>query len=368
MTHLEAFPECEIELSGGIDSRMILAAIPRSERPKHTAVTLSSAGSADTRIARKLAESNGMKHRIVDLDQAMDISAETMLNQLKHASYKHEHAGNPVDKLALEIVRTELGNTPRLSGQNGEIMRGFYYHGQPLTGVFEDRRHTRLLEWRLKGNDTVRQSMLKDEFRNNAEASVALKTAEILRPHASWPEALDRFYLGQRMQRWCGCSVSAAVGDRAILMPFFNRRFVDWAIGAPARAKQGSELACRLISAAAPELAEMPLDNGARPSRLGTTGPAKHLHTLGSVGGKVIRRIVRRASGRSRENTGTKPLTQLLLDHGVLSTLNWGALRASEIFDDAVLDGIEMGVIPMDRASLGFLIASSYTLDSLGSD
>ena len=150
-------------------------------------------------------------------------------------------------------------------------------------------------------------------------------------------------------------------------MPFFNRRFIDWAIAAPASAKQGSELACRLISTTAPELAETPLDNGARPSRLGTNGPAKHLHTLGNVGGKVIRRIVRRTSGRGRHNTGTKPLTQLLIEQDVLATLNWGALRSSKIFDDAVLDGFEMGVIPMDRASLGFLIASSYTLDSLGS-
>ena len=364
-TYIEAFPECDIELSGGIDSRLLLAAIPKSKRRLHTAVTLGTAGSMDCKVARELAGLNGMRHKVIDIDSASEVTRDDLIEFLHMASLRHGHAGNPIDKLTLEIVRSQLGTGPRLSGQNGEIARGFYYPGQPLQGGFSRKRHTRLSNWRLTGNDTVRQTILSEDFRHHARAALMRNTRSALQAHESWPAALDQLYLGERMQRWCGCSISAAYADRAVLMPFFHPAFVNWSLASPAREKLGSRLACKLMTSIAPELASVPLDSGAKPSQIAGSGFNNQIRSSLLLGNKVIKRIFRQATGKQRHNMGTKSLTQKLQEAGVLSVLDWSALRSSDIFDEAVLDGIENGLLPLDRASLGFLISVSFTLSYL---
>jgi asparagine synthase (glutamine-hydrolysing) len=364
-THIEAFPECDIELSGGIDSRLLLAAIPKARRHRHTAVTLGSADSKDCIVANQLTQLNGMRHKVIDIERASELERNELLDLLRAASLRHDHAGNPIDKLALEIARPQLGTSPRLSGQNGEMARGFYYTCQPLYGSFEQNRHDRLVNWRLTGNDTVRLSILNDGFSDNARTALVRNTRNVMRAHDSWSAALDQLYLGERMQRWCGCSISAAYADRAVLMPFFHTAFVNWSLASPAREKYGSRLACRLMAVMAPEIASLPLDSGARPSELAKSGFSSHTRNTLSLGKKVLHRIYRSATGRQRHNIGTKSLTQKLQENGVMSVLDWGALRQSDIFDDAVLDEIEKGQLTLDRASLGFLISVGFTLSCL---
>jgi asparagine synthase (glutamine-hydrolysing) len=56
----------ELSLSGGVDSRAILAALPE-RKPPVVAYTFGRAGSYDVKIAKKYARMKGIKHRILDI-------------------------------------------------------------------------------------------------------------------------------------------------------------------------------------------------------------------------------------------------------------------------------------------------------------
>jgi len=364
-THVEAYPGCDIELSGGIDSRLLLSAIPRSQRRRHRAVTLGPSTSDDVRIARLIAGSNGMQHRVVDTTAAAHLELPELLRQLHTASWRHDHAANPIDKLAIESVRDEIGDEPRLSGQNGELARGFYYPGQSLSGEYQPGRVERLLKWRLIGNDSVRADLFHSEYSGYVRQSLRAEVTAQMRSAQYWPLALDRLYLDQRMHRWCGNAVSAAYSQRAILMPFFHPAFVDWALASPPRAKQGSRLACALISELAPELASLPLDTGHTPLQLAQRGPGRKTRSAVTLGHKLVRRVRHRISGTRRHNLGTRSATEMLAGCPLDSVLDRDALCGTGIFERATVDAIAEGRLPADRATLGFLFALQYSIGSL---
>ena len=361
--HVDAYPECDIELSGGIDSRLMLSAISKPRRRQHTAVTLGSKDSPDVKIAAQIAESSGMRHKIVDINaECNNASPEQLLEKLRIASLRHEHAVNPVDKVALEMARLELGNNPRLSGQNGEIMRGFYYPGQPLHGGYADSQFKRLVQWRLIGNDSVHKEFLNPDFQLRAKSSLTHSAHQLLQQYDSWPVALDRFYLEQRMQRWCGSAVSAVSSQRPILMPFFHPAFVDWSLALPAGEKRGSRAACKLISTLAPELASLPFDSGATPKQLTRTGLNSTAYNTLVLGRKTMRRLFQKIAGKRRHNLGTHSVTSLLEQYGASEILDLDALHSTGIFQATALDKISIGELSTDRATLGFLFAMHYTV------
>ncbi len=361
--YVDAYPECDIELSGGIDSRLMLAAIPISKRRNHTAVTIGSTDSPDVKIARQIAELSGMRHRVVDINaKLINLSSAELLKALRSASLKHDYAVNPIDKVAIEISRSELGVTPRLSGQNGEILRGFYYPGQPLHGGYTQSRLERLVQWRLSGNDAVQQALLRPGFQRRAKTSLTRSARQLLQPADSWTTALDRFYLDQRMQRWCGSAVSAAYAQRPVLMPFFHPAFVDWSLSLPAADKRGSRTACALISTLAPELSSLPFDSGPTPLQLARTGLDSKAYNALVLGRKSMQRILQKLSGLRRHNLGTHSVTSLLEKFGAIKTLDIDALHSTGIFEATVLEKIARGESGTDRATLGFLFAINDTV------
>ena len=363
--YVDAYPKCNIELSGGVDSRLILAGVPKSQRKNHLAVTLGAKNSADVKIASQIANQNGMQHKIIDIGCSETDDPDCMIEQLHQASLRHDHAVNPIDKLAIERVRSKIGYEPRLSGQNGEIARGFYYPGQPLDGSFKPGDFNRLVQWRLMGGDTANRSVFNGVFLNEARSSLSANAFSLLQPTESWPLSLDRFYLEQRMQRWCGSAVSAACSERAIMMPFFNPQFVEWSMMSPAREKAGSRLACSLICRLDPELASLPFDSGATPLQLTRSGVGRKASDAFNLGRKSAKRLFERATGKSRHNLGTRSITELLERGGIASKLDWNLMHSTGIFDHEYAEKLATGRLTNDRATLGFLTALDYTMKYL---
>ena len=187
----------------------------------------------------------------------------------------------------------------------------------------------------------------------------------LLASSTDWPDALDRLYLEQRMQRWCGSAVSAAYAQRPVLMPFFTPGFVEWSLSLPAERKHGSQMACELITMLAPELAHVPFDSGTTPAQLARTGMGSAAYHALALGRKGARRVYQKLSGRRRHNLGTRSVTDILARTVAPDTLNLGALESTGIFQPGTLDAIADRGLEMDRASLGFLFALSFTLDYL---
>ena len=364
-THIRAFPDCEIELSGGIDSRLLLSAIPRKLRKDRTAVTLGSPNSPDVRIAAKIAARFDMRHRVIDVSKIDHMPGDDLLKTLQTGSLRHDHAANAVDKLTLECLRTELGNAPRISGQNGEVCRGFYYPGQPLSGRYQDSHLRKLLTWRLAANDSINPNLFTSDAGQKIDSLLFSTFKERLRIHTPWSSALDHLYLDQRMQRWCGAAVSAASHQRPILMPFFDPDFVQWAFAAPAVEKRHSRLACRLIDSLDSELSRLPLDSGLSPRQVIQTGPLKWLRMTTRTGRKMAQHTQMKLTGSRRHNLGTGSITDRLKQFGSMTSINWSALESTGMFDRSLLQKYGAGDMQWDRATLGVLFALSFTIEHL---
>ncbi|HZZ69130.1 MAG TPA: asparagine synthase-related protein, partial [Phenylobacterium sp.] len=230
----ETMPQAELELSGGVDSRMMLAGLSPSRRKNHRALTIGPPDAPDVLIASQLAARCGLEHRVIATQNLAELGREELQSLLATACETYDNAANPIDKAALVLVNQRFPSAARFSGQNGEILRGFYYPGQPLGRQPSEDLAQGLLRWRLAVNECVDPRLFASEpygeLRARAETRVVRLLAEARGP---WWAALDRYYLYERMQRWVGNSSSNTLSDRVLLYPFFDPRFVGAALAAP---------------------------------------------------------------------------------------------------------------------------------------
>ena len=199
---LEAAPDASLELSGGLDSRLILAAIPETGRAGRRAVTLGSGSgdNAEVKVARRIARMSGLEHEIVPPTLSSIDSADDLSNMLRHVAEGYDHMANPLDKVALVLAgRSIAQERPRFGGQNGEIIRGFYYPFQAIEKEASAAQIDRLVDWRLMANDRVAMWLFSAQGKLAlAEAADALKQ-RLASFDGQWGQALDRIYLRYRM-------------------------------------------------------------------------------------------------------------------------------------------------------------------------
>jgi asparagine synthase (glutamine-hydrolysing) len=79
----DTFPDAQIELSGGVDTRMMLAALPSDRRRRHQFLTIGELGSEDVRVASEIASKLGLDHRIVDTAKLADVGADEIQSILE---------------------------------------------------------------------------------------------------------------------------------------------------------------------------------------------------------------------------------------------------------------------------------------------
>jgi hypothetical protein len=162
------------------------------------------------------------------------------------AGRRRDYSGNCVSLGVLDWVEPRAGTQARFSGQNGELARGFYYPFQPASPRTTGTLARALVRWRLMANERASGGLFTAEataagVRRAIQTTVAL----LERPGGDWLTATDVLYLDWRMQRWVGTDWSAAEQTRPILAPFFHAPYIEWALGAPPRAKRASKLLAR---------------------------------------------------------------------------------------------------------------------------
>ena len=238
---LDATPHAAIELSGGLDCRTVLAAIPPARRAGMPAYTLGPAGSADARIALHLARRWRMDHRFVDTTQLADLGADEAAALVEHAGRLQDFGRDPVQSAVLRWVEAKLDQGPRFTGLNGEFARGNYYaaqrdHAHP-SRVLVDR----LVSWRMFLNNAVDAAILAPAFVADSRADalrVLRSTLESYR--GSWLGACDEIYLRERIHRWAGPDLSVACVERDVLAPFLQTEFLEWVRRTPPAFKRAA--------------------------------------------------------------------------------------------------------------------------------
>ncbi len=360
---LKAAPDAELELSGGLDSRLILAAMPPDARRGRRSITIGVAAdpSGDVTVARALAESEGLDWSILDVGGMAALDGPSLDWLLSRAVAAYDHMANPVDKIALMTAGVGRKVDARFGGQNGEILRGFYYPAQPLDAAPSEALARQLIAVRLEANDRADDAILAPHVRKDLRAAAEERmTAQLLSYSGNWGQTLDRYYLAQRMQNWVGVSAGNRFVGHAPLYPFFDPDFVAAAMAAPSGDKLNSRSAYRLLAQIDPKLAARPLDNGVIPAAAGTASPlAGRLADLRMDIDRVAKRVRRRLAGVGRATLGSQTVAQQWHSLALHKTLPLDRLARSGLFDPAALDRIAAGTLVLDRPTLGFLLLAA---------
>ncbi len=258
--YLSAHPGTVLQLTGGIDSRILLGAIPQERRRGLRALTLGEETHPDVVIAARLTRRYGIRHETHRLDESISTPAEAHELALA-AARAFEYQASPMALAPLLLVEAHLEQGHRLSGLGGEVARGFYYAGQPTDAQTSPRLVERLADWRIFANEAVEPGVLDAAFLEEAREGTLSALTAVFEP-GDWLRATDAFYLYQRMHRWAAAHGTVAAVRRRAVNPMFDRRFIELALAVAPGDKKDSMLLGRLMTELDPELAAIPIDSG----------------------------------------------------------------------------------------------------------
>jgi asparagine synthase (glutamine-hydrolysing) len=312
--HLEVVPDAGLELSGGLDSRVLLAAVPRAQRIDRPALTVGTDDHPDVQLARRIADRYGMDHLVVPSSFPDTADPFEMLTCVRDAARRRDHLGDALAGALLDRVEGLAPQGPRLTGVNGEYVRGFYYPGTlPLAPV--TRGQTALLvRWRMLANHRVDGALFSTGWIQDATERLIDELYQALR-RTGLPlrPATDEFYLHDRVVGWAGASYSHAATGRDVLAPFLHPDFLAWVRSTPVHDRAGSAALSRCLVRLDPELAALEVAGGPPPVRQTAGVPTRLFRGGRRAGGKVLHKVAQRLTGRGRPPVGVDTVLGPLL-------------------------------------------------------
>lgn len=299
-----------LSLSGGFDSRVILASMLRQGIRPHL-ITTGSDSCSDVRTARAIAARFGLAHDLVRielpevLEQGHAIAALT--NGTKTAWHWHTY-------LYPRKAAVPAGST-FFVGTLGEFARSYYFDRGRL-GQLGDRFPASALSrfWSLKlhRHPTFEGSELDglaapfaEQLREEGISARATRLCGHC--HGSFLGGLTRYYLEQRVPNFYANGIAMYQASSQWRSPFHNRDWLTaiWNLGSSWRL--GSNWHRHAIARNCPELLEFPEENGFDPQRMLLKAPPLYWT-------RWMRRTPYITYDRSREWFGDQALQQSLLD------------------------------------------------------
>jgi asparagine synthase (glutamine-hydrolysing) len=357
---LEDAGEVVLELSGGLDSRVLLAAIPPDRRAGLTAVTLGPPDSPDALIASEIARRWKLEHRLIDLRGLAELSADEAEALATTVGARLDWSGNPVALAVLAWAEAQIADDrPRLSGQNGEFARGFYYALLPRWTPNTRRTVDALGRWRVFANDRVDPDVLAPALTRRAEET-ALAELRHLVPAGNFLAATDELYLTLRMTRWLGPAYTLASRSRVVHAPFLDGRYLTWARSLHPSRRRDSRALAGVLAELDPELASLPLASGASPSTLAAGGLRSKGSAIPRTGRKVAAKVRQRVRPRPRSAEGARALAELVRTAWSARDGALDAAATSPLVRPEVVREIARGRRPADPTTVGFLVALEH--------
>lgn len=346
-----------LELSGGLDSRLILAAIPPERRRGLAAFTLGHPGSADAIVAVEIARRTGLDHRCIDMSGLARIPADEAEALVVSAGREADWSGNAVTLAVLRWAESRVADDrPRLSGQNGEFGRGFYYALLPRWTPNIGASVRTLGRWRAFVNDRVDDELLRPEARAHGE-SEAIAALRRLVPQGPFLAATDELYLDMRMARWLGSAYTIASRSRAVLAPFLDDRYLSWVRSVNPTRRRGSRALAAVLHELDADLGSLPLAGGPVPRVLAEGGLRATRATIPGFSRKLVAKARQRARPVSRAPVGAAALAGLVQLAWAQRADALEAAAGSPLVRPEIVLAIARGTRPASAATVGFLLA-----------
>jgi asparagine synthase (glutamine-hydrolysing) len=245
-------------LSGGLDSRLVLAAL-RAEGCRPHLYVYGGPDSADVRVARAIAAAEGLEIEWRDKEAYRHVEPDEFAEQVE--SNFHSFDGLPNYGELFENGGNEAARRARhrggalsASGGCGEIFRNFFYlPDRPFTAAAVARAF-----FARYAKDDTSDAFDEAAFLGAIEDKIlaALGRAGDRSP---LPRAMiEQIYPRVRCRALFGREISLEARYGAYLMPFLDHRVVAQAMGLPLRLKYAGRFEALLLNAIDPALARRP--------------------------------------------------------------------------------------------------------------
>jgi asparagine synthase (glutamine-hydrolysing) len=358
---LDEHDDVVLELSGGMDSRMILAAVPPDRRKEITGFTIVQGGSNDGPVAAELAQRYGMRHVVADFETVGDFDPATAYRMAIAAATQQDGMGAPLSAALYEWAEREVDEGPRLSGHGGELARVGYYLLQPNRPRQTPQLADRFFNMWFANNYGVPDRALAPEWAAESREIGFRRVRETFAAYddVDWMTAMDHFFLRERLQRWGGVTITNGCQRRVTLNPFLDREVLTIMMSLPHRRRWSSQQAVEVLAQLDPELARMPLASGMRPTVL--RRPATVTRMIGETpvrkfAARASRKIMRHRRGLRRYAVGAPALASLVVEHWRENPSLLEPAVATGLLNQDWLAGVIAGTAEAEAASVDFIL------------
>jgi hypothetical protein len=342
-----------LELSGGMDSRLVLAmGLSRGVRPR-LAFTIGEPGDEDVAFARAICRKTGVEHRRLPTAASGDALESDGLRFVEQSGYTVD--ANAYAWLPSVFRRLSDDRDAQIGGGGGECAGGFY--DSPLDGLA--RLPGGGLEWwirrRLLIGGVRLSDLLETEAARGLESTVVRRAQRwfAARSHEPWRATTARFYREQRVPNAGGGVLSASACWYRPLQPLLGAAFQAWCDTLAPGERRGRATQRALLQTLAPDLAEIPLQGGRVVRRGGAAFAGRIRHIAAAQSEKAWRRALNRAK---RPDLGAAEAANGLARRPRIERLIRELLTSHELPIRRTSDGTLIDPAAWDERSLGMLI------------
>jgi hypothetical protein len=330
---------CVLDLTGGYDSRAILAAALKAGGSFRTVVN-GPADDPDVVAAERIAATFGLRH--ATQRPGVEIPSRTFAS-VRAAVAATDGEFDALDYATVAAIhrRTAPHGELSVNGSSGELCRGYWWKetSDLRSPNGYDVRAAALARFTYDGTGEAllsKAARARASARERFEATIRATLADARLKDAPAAMQADAIYLLMRMQRWGGRIASATETVRPTATPFQFLSPLRAALATDPNLRRGGEMAPRVIERLNPKLAALPLAEGypALPFRLGTA--AKFWPKLPTLATKAARRLRRRFFG-GFESDGPSVVQDVWSWPEAKAVLGDGAMETAGFFDPEAL-------------------------------
>ena len=293
------------DLTGGYDSRLLLAGLLDAERPFKTTVS-GGDGHPDVVVAGRIADDFGFRHQHIvsqtvpspeEFDSALRMS-DGEYDAFDYSRILHVHRLLSAD------------HCMSLNGSFGELARGYWWEllwpqlaqHKPLDSELVARRR-----FAAGGYD-------RSVFSPAAQLDLRVHMTEVVRrsiePIRSFPNTsqMDCVYYTLRMQRWQGRIASSTNQLWPAFSPTGFAQILDPILAAKAGARFRSLLVRKVLARFSPGLSRIPLEHGYPPMPATPLNLWRFSPLIGHYAGKVLSRLTARSGVGQSMKAAAHPL------------------------------------------------------------
>src|SRR5262249_29728302 len=159
-------------------SRLIIAAIRPPRRDQVRALTLSTPGGGDGRVAAQIAQAFNVPHQDIDMSGLSSIDPAEAHERVIRSARHHDACGNPVNLAALTWAEDQVEPGVQLTGQAGELMRGMYFL-EPHSATIKPNHIRRFVRVWFTSNESVSADALNPEFAESSHDALLEQVQEV---------------------------------------------------------------------------------------------------------------------------------------------------------------------------------------------